>query len=860
MIERAVPVAVALVCLAAAVVLVRTRLPLVIKLIGAVVFLYGASVAAPLPPLPWWLRAAVLDSLAILPLAMLVALVLAAIALFRRRFRSAGLLVVLALAAFGCRQLIAVNPVVPVAGGGAPCPDPTVNPLAGIEGWAPGAGHANQLGSGLGGAFGGGGNAAANATPKPAPSPAAMTCTIDPTMATLVGNLDQLAAKVPLDGARVPNRAASLTTLDAAYAYVRDGIATEPYAGAMRGAFGTLMARAGSSADKALLLAALLDAQHVPIRYARATLADTDVDLLLRAPAAPPDPGDGAAADPNVTAIAGKIQAAENAQIDAAAQSAAPLVDDLFARAGIIAANSGGVSPLRAALRTHWWVQAQRDGGWVDLDPALPSTPQGSHLGANPTTFAALPDDAYATLTVRIFLDRGGAKASTPALTVTRHITDLAGTPVVAGLGSPDAKVKDLASVTSAVASMTVGGQSSASDAIPLAELDAVRLELAVAMPGDAPRVARRTLYHRVAGDARTVAAAATVTETMLVTTGDYDTAFIDRREIENVQSEKPLLIWATEHRSGPFPAPPAVAANAFPIEALRYAAGDQQLRTRLAATLVPGGRFVFARPSVAAVRKSLRLDGKTLRGRIEFDVVDDGVTVAGGDAAAARRANAIRGAIGDTVERRAIGAQGPGATRALVDAAKAANVPLVVVAPAAGDPTTAVAFDGDARAQLSDLLAEHQVAIAPQRPVALDGAQRAGWWALDPATGDLVGRMDDGAGQAKVEYVLARLNDDMTLYTMIQFYADFFRCIAMGVEQPLSGTTADTLACMQSALCSYLEAMTYGFGIEGTLQAFIYSLLDITFYKNTPGLSWKTSSWTPAGAACGKFFPSSFS
>jgi transglutaminase-like putative cysteine protease len=895
MIESAVAVAVALVCLAAALVLVRTRLPVVVKLLAAVVFLYGASVAAttggggftaaldgaPFPALPYWLRAAYLDGQAILPLAVLVALVLLVAALIARKPRRAGLLLVLALVALGCTQLAAYEagthglPTIvafeapaanaPIAGG-APCPDPTVNPLAGIEGWAPGAGHANQLGGSLGGAFGGGGNAAAGATPKPTAAPV-ITCTTDPGTAAFFARLDDLDGKVPHDETRVHDRAATLNSVDAAYAYVRDSIATEPYAGAMRGAFGTMMARSGSSADKALLLAALLGSQNVPVRYARTTLADAEIGALLKAPTPPPDPGDNVAGliDDRAKATTVKVLAAQSVAIDAAVKSAGPAVDDLLARVAAAGTKVGGdaTAARRAALRTHDWLQAQVNGAWTDLDPALSATAKGTHLGSNPVTAAALPDAAFSTIELRVFVDRSGARGATPAIDLTKHVADVAATPITVGLANRDAKLKELAAITNVTASVTAAGQTATSDAIPLADLDAVRLEIALAVPGEGARVYRRTLYRRTSGNASGDPAAATVSDSILVTSADYDAAFVDRHELDNLKALKPLIVWSTEHRTGSFPAPPAAGPEPFPIEAMRYTIADAQARARIAQTLAPGSRFVYDRPSIALVRKSFSTAGKALRAVVEFDIVDNGMAVVGGDAQQALRANAVRGAIDTNIERHVIGEGGPGDTRALFDAAKAAGVSPVVIAPGAGDPTAAVVLDPDARAHLADSLALHDVAIVPQHAVALNGAQRSGWWALDPLSGDLVGRMEDGAGQGEVEYVMARLNDDATLYAMIQFYGDFFRCIAMGVEAPLSGAAVNgpngTGSCMESALCNYLESLTFGFGIDGTLQAFIYTLLDITFYQNTPGLSGKQNSLAPGGAFCHAVYQFSF-
>ncbi len=879
MLEAAVAVGVGVVCLGAAIAVVRARVPTALRVVAILVLLYGASVVAtvanggfaaaldgaPLPVLPYWLRAAYLDGELILPAIALVAVVAAVVLLARRRAAGALTAFVLGLAALGCAQIaafgagaralptiVAFERPAPKALAGAPCPDPTANPLAGIEGYAPGAGGANQIGGGLGGMLGGGGNAAANATPKPTPAPV-VTCTVDPNVVGFFARVHELDAKLPQDAARVPALAASLGTADAAYAYVRDRIATERYPGAMRGALGTLVARGGSSADKALLLAALLQAQKIPVRFAFATLSDAEVASLAQAPAPPPDPGDSAdgALDAQARATTAKLQAAESAAIDAAVTSAAPLVDDLLARVASSGTALGGASPASASVRTHYWVQAQSNGAWTDLDPALPSSAKGAHLGANPSTSDVLPDDAYVTLAIRVFADRVGAASTAPVADVSKRVADLAGTPVIISLADRNAKLKDAASVQNVTATVTAAGTDTSSDSMALAGLQTVRYELTMTQPGRAARVYRRTLFRATSSDARVVAADATVADTLLVTAGDYDGAFVDRREVDDLRAAEPLLIWATEHRTGPVPLPPANAGEPFPIEVLRYAVADARVRARLAATVAPQARFVYDRPTLALVRRGFHAEPNRLRGHIEFDVVDNGMLVLGGDTQRALRANALRGALDANVEQHVIGASTPGGTRALFDAAKSAGVAEVVVTPGPGDRTAAVALDADARAHLNDTLALHEVAVVPQHAVAMSGAQRDGWWAFDPASGDLVGRMEDGAGQGEVEYVLARLNDDATLYAMIQFYGDFFRCIAMGVEAPLVGDNAKVQQCMSLSLCNYLESLTFGFGIDNTMLAFVYTLLDITFYANTPGLSWKQNSAAPGGAAC---------
>ncbi len=68
---------------------------------------------------------------------------------------------------------------------------------------------------------------------------------------------------------------------DRIFRFLADDVRYEPYAGILRGARGTLAARAGNSVDKSLLLAALLDASKVPYRFARGTLDPTTAARIL---------------------------------------------------------------------------------------------------------------------------------------------------------------------------------------------------------------------------------------------------------------------------------------------------------------------------------------------------------------------------------------------------------------------------------------------------------------------------------------------------------------------------------------------------------------------------------------------------
>ena len=82
-----------------------------------------------------------------------------------------------------------------------------------------------------------------------------------------------------------------------AFTFVRDSIRFEAYPGVLRGADGTLAARAGNSEDRALLLGALLDAMDVRYQFAIGDLDPASAQRVAArtfdAPTAPLDATDG---------------------------------------------------------------------------------------------------------------------------------------------------------------------------------------------------------------------------------------------------------------------------------------------------------------------------------------------------------------------------------------------------------------------------------------------------------------------------------------------------------------------------------------------------------------------------------------
>jgi hypothetical protein len=55
--------------------------------------------------------------------------------------------------------------------------------------------------------------------------------------------------------------------------------------------------------------------------------------------------------------------------------------------------------------------------------------------------------------------------------------------------------------------------------------------------------------------------------------------------------------------------------------------------------------------------------------------------------------------------------------------------------------------------ARITEALTAGLVVVVPERPVALGGEDRVGWWLVDPATGATADQMDDGRGVTMAEF-----------------------------------------------------------------------------------------------------------
>lgn len=167
-----------------------------------------------------------------------------------------------------------------------------------------------------------------------------------------------------------------------------------PYEGALRGARGVLMDRSGSSLDRALVVADLLERSGLDVRLANATLPEAVASAAASAALARPWVPEPAPSFAGPEEIEGY-----RAAVDLAAE-------ELAAEIGLLDEPAAAGREPAEVIADHWWVQAGADGQWHDYDPLLLDEAEGRPPAEATVDPAELPADLRHTVTVRVVIER----------------------------------------------------------------------------------------------------------------------------------------------------------------------------------------------------------------------------------------------------------------------------------------------------------------------------------------------------------------------------------------------------------------------------------------------------------------------
>jgi hypothetical protein len=606
------------------------------------------------------------------------------------------------------------------------------------------------------------------------------------------------------------------------FRWVQEEVRYEPYPGVLRGAEGTLLARAGSSADQAVLLADLLSASSVPVRYVTGSLdpaasdalmASTEVDtetarqVIERAVLSEADlaagihpdipPADEPSDDVLSQEVMAQILAAAEADQEAMGRVARDQLESTLGQLVAALASTGvelptSVSPMPEMERErHLWLQADVGTGWLDMDPAFPAAVPGDAIGTPVDTLDAVPDDLrhrvdFAVLAESFF---GGALTKEAILRWDAFADELAYQGIALGFIRPDAApdvnflgagLSDAATYAPALfvgdsaflapRYVSIGGSGGGGgglfgDALgggggglTDGETTAVWLEVGITVPSSAPRVARRTVFDRIGQTLR-------------------DGGVVDPYAIP--PAELVDLGPGQDAEYLPCGAVYAFSVNGSTlnlkalIEGVDYrspgvgsllAAGWQCTRDQLRSDLVDAiGSLPFDdAPSVVAWAVTPKPDGSELRQDILHRTFG---TLALTDRTPGAPPALVAGVLGHVAERSQAGDGLPSGD--LVGHSPLSVGALFQMAQDQGIPLQALtagvplemSLEAETAALIRTALDGGSIVVLPERALDVGGSPRLGWWVIDPLTGAAVDQLDDGGGAVTEEGLVQTFN-----------------------------------------------------------------------------------------------------
>ena len=624
------------------------------------------------------------------------------------------------------------------------------------------------------------------------------------------------ATPVPTDtqafGPTIATKAAELGyDTDRIFRFVADGVRYEAYAGALRGARGTLWGLAGNSVDKSILLAALLDESQILYRFASGPLTPESKAALQSAlvvavaaatPEASPAPSstvlvsgnaNGTPSPVDQSTVEGVLRATETARKLSAQlyDFTSGVIQSSLAKAGIALPALTGVELPESESSGHYWVQIADGPSWTDLDATLPKAARGKALAKAAATVDAIPDELAHGVSIRLVAEEliGGIGTRRDAVTWQGKSSDLINEPVAVMVMSPDdfngvgltinqafsgnsSFIPCLAvgnTVSYATTPVVVGATGepgipsvlSPADATPAGvaadgELVGLWLNVDITSPGSDPVAIERALLDRVGFVARNAASIDWSKLTPVHLVKNVDTG----RQVIAELSSLTLLAFESSLVPGT-----VTVANASAIEnfgALHligpsFASYRHALGTALEQS--SGSRSFVSSPNVVAFSIG-RHDPSVADGPVSMtmDILHRQPTVvATGKPESGDVHPLVRAGVLDQVAEQVLldpvlrGATEPDMSALSVGAvfaeAKKNGVAFAVVNDAAS--LGRVTVSPEAGIRISKALEIGLVAIVPEQPVEIGGQAVSAWWLVDPATGRTRDETEQGRGFA---------------------------------------------------------------------------------------------------------------
>ncbi|HEY4282189.1 MAG TPA: transglutaminase domain-containing protein [Chthoniobacterales bacterium] len=210
---------------------------------------------------------------------------------------------------------------------------------------------------------------------------------------------------VPREAFDVKAKAAQLgKNVDKIFAFVRDEVRFEAYSGVLRGPRGTLMAGAGNSFDRALLLGSLLHENGFEMRYVHGVLDDEKASLLISTMLSTDAPASGPKeTEPEELSVELKkaLRDLGEVTIDRWVNNVHRLQAALRRKAKLWDEQKRSAPTLISEVRDHVWVEYRQNNEWITLDPIASSVglEQNEPLTSAKETWGTIPSANYHKIT-----------------------------------------------------------------------------------------------------------------------------------------------------------------------------------------------------------------------------------------------------------------------------------------------------------------------------------------------------------------------------------------------------------------------------------------------------------------------------
>jgi transglutaminase superfamily protein len=523
--------------------------------------------------------------------------------------------------------------------------------------------------------------------------------------------------------------------------HIQDKVRYETYRGVLRGAKGTLLAEAGNSWDRAVLLHDLLQLAGHRSRYAWGTLAGEKAEALVRAGIAAPRARD------RLTP--------EESQIIARAEGHFLLLGDALHAAGHRVGPPDGKAWERAVAeaRDHAWVQVESGGAWKDIDPS-PGAALGAALTAAAGTGDSPPEEELhrVELVLEVEIVAGEEVGKAEVLRRAETSASLAGVPVglfhelngtqvtpVLLIGREEARGTPFdAAQAAGGGELGLGGIGQIANRAPPGAVAGEWLRFSMTGP-EGRREAAYAVIDRIGAAARAVGGAP---QGPLAGGDELSGIFIGASLTGGaIAPHLPLaLLCETEN-----PLVPAGLTRLLALRCFQYCI----LRGSLAADFLPRPPdWHLDGPNVVIARADATRDG------IVLDLVEKSYRIlrAPGDPTTPPSFYDYlsSGVIDHTVERALVGAAPETSVGSLLEAACEEGVPLAVSAPGAAEGIKDLSPDGQQWAATA--WKDGRLVVMPsRRPKAPAGP--LGFFEVDPGTGWTVDTLETGGHLSETEY-----------------------------------------------------------------------------------------------------------